>query len=308
MYIFTKGWKLCCENTFLVSNLSHSAEQFLNLYIPLEKSSHTPDLSTFNRLPAFHGEEFILFLPWNQQLTLTRTCIYWFPVLPLVGLSIPKVTGDFIPLSVDRFVFILTPTFTTSPLLLPYAFDVNMTGLVTWAPLVQGLKSSLHSFSYFPLTLKKLQVVLHIHHSPESAFYCYLPPVDCQIIVQFLSSVTFPTFYFFYPHSRTFIHCFLRDREKEREALMWERNISWLPSHMHPDQRLNPQPGYMHPDWESNPWSFGLSDNIPTNWDNRPGFQHFILQIQLPSCTAKPLVCPGNTIMTLLPLNPEIPH
>ena len=51
---------------------------------------------------------------------------------------------------------------------------------------------------------------------------------------------------FFNSHPRTFFCCFLeRERERERETSMWQRNISWLPSHTHPDWGSNLQPGYV---------------------------------------------------------------
>ena len=57
--------------------------------------------------------------------------------------------------------------------------------------------------------------------------------------------VCLPYLSFFY--FLTWGHFFIafRERERERETSMWERNINWLASCTHPDRGLNPQPGHV---------------------------------------------------------------
>ena len=54
-------------------------------------------------------------------------------------------------------------------------------------------------------------------------------------------------------------------RDRNREILMWERNINWLPL-LHTltgDGICNLD---MFPNQESNPWPFGVQDDTSTNW------------------------------------------
>ena len=66
----------------------------------------------------------------------------------------------------------------------------------------------------------------------------------------------------FNPHPRTFFMAF-RELGRERETLMWERNIDWLPSVCTLTRAQNPSLG-MCSDWDSNLQHFSVHDNAPT--------------------------------------------
>ena len=63
---------------------------------------------------------------------------------------------------------------------------------------------------------------------------------------------------------------------REREPVMWERNIDWLPPIRAPTRDWTWNLG-MCPDQESNPQPFGVQDDTPTNRATQPGLQkeHF---------------------------------
>ena len=73
---------------------------------------------------------------------------------------------------------------------------------------------------------------------------------------------------------KTFIDFRETGREKEREILMWDRNIDWLlPIH-------TPTGNWtcnlsMCPDWELNSHPFGVRDDTPTTEPHQPGLFGF---------------------------------
>ena len=65
------------------------------------------------------------------------------------------------------------------------------------------------------------------------------------------------------------------DFERERETLMWKRDINQLPPICAPNGNQTHSPG-MCPDEELNPQPFDERKDAPTNWSTQPGFgMHF---------------------------------
>ena len=71
-----------------------------------------------------------------------------------------------------------------------------------------------------------------------------------------------------YPHRKTCFQWFWkRQREREGETSVWDRNVNWLPARACPDQESNLQPG--HERWPGTKpatfWS-ALQEHPLTNW------------------------------------------
>ena len=65
-----------------------------------------------------------------------------------------------------------------------------------------------------------------------------------------------------------------RERERERDTMMWERNINLLPPVHTLTRDATHKPG-MCPDSESNQQPFSAQNNAPTNWAMQPGLQQW---------------------------------
>ena len=66
-----------------------------------------------------------------------------------------------------------------------------------------------------------------------------------------------------------------REKGRERETLMWEKNINPLPPIRTPTGDWTCNLG-MCPDQDSDPWSFGVWDDASTNWATLPGPDHIL--------------------------------
>ena len=75
---------------------------------------------------------------------------------------------------------------------------------------------------------------------------------------------------FFTPHMRICLLIW----ERERETLMWERNINQFPPMCTPTGYWTHNLG-MCPEWDSNLQPFGVQDNVPINWATQPGINNF---------------------------------
>ena len=103
-----------------------------------------------------------------------------------------------------------------------------------------------HRFNFLYNILLKIMCILNLF------FIVFLWKVPYNLQMAKLVFVDASTS-FIYLFKKIFIltwgHFFIafgeRGRERERETLMWERNIDWLLSWTHPDRGLNLQPGYV---------------------------------------------------------------
>ena len=105
--------------------------------------------------------------------------------------------------------------------------------------------------------------------------YMSLPhsPNFCSPLTQTES----PSGIFFFLSSPKDMFTDFRERGRERETLMWERNISQLPP-IHTPTRNGTRNLGMCPDQEWNPQPFGIWDNAQTSWATQPGlnFEFYI--------------------------------
>ena len=94
-------------------------------------------------------------------------------------------------------------------------------------------------------------------------------------------------FFFFNPHLRTFFSLLLEREEGRGETSMWERNINWLLSCMHPNQRSNWQPAHvLWPGIEPSDFqSVGRGSNQLSHIGQG---QKYSLSSQFPHCALNP--------------------
>ena len=136
--------------------------------------------------------------------------------------------------------------------------------------LLQDSNKFCSRFFYQPIWSENNQLCLtkgHILYMLIHEYICIVHAFNSKLLI-----------YLFYSSPEDmFLLISERGKEKERETLMWERNIDQLPPMraLTGDQTCNLG---MCPDWELNLQPFGVWDNNPTNWANLLGQANCLLK------------------------------